>query len=334
MTMNNQKNRDYLWAIVINVGLLLLFSLLFEMTFKSDDYDMMNVLYGGYNGEYSPFLLYSNVGMIEVTDIFLKKARIPIVVLTGLLSFIYYECFIRITFSKTAGLLIICGFLILFHEIDSTDWRLSGFIKGFVMIFLGHLIRDQLVLMIMVIYLGGFVVFIFTGINGETERDSRQRANTRKRNRKVLVRALLFAASAFLILFGTRLFSNMNSTVFNTDSRWSDFFKNNGTRAALFDYGIPDYNLYREEYEKIGVSYDDYRAWFDAYLRDDQELLSFDLMKKIRGITTNEGKTDNYERLNMAFHGLISWCFNNTTFEHAFCPTCSDIRIFCARWNS
>ena len=188
-----QKLIKVLIAVGINVGLMLLFLLLFEPTAKSDDYDMMNVLYGGYNGEYSPFILYSNPiygyflcfllklvpsapwyfivqyvfmlwGMVEVTIIFLNKPKIPVWLLIPILSFIYYECFVRITFSKTSGLLIACGFLIIFCLLDTLKRPSARMLEGIALILIGNLMRLELFMMILEIFAGGFIIFLIMNI--------------------------------------------------------------------------------------------------------------------------------------------------------------------------
>ena len=217
-----KTGNEYILALAINIALFLIFILLFEPTAKSDDYDMMLVLYGGWNGEYSPFLLYSNPlygmflsalmrlmpavpwyfviqyalmlwGMTLVTGIFLKKSGIPAWLVIFLLAFVYYECFIRITFTKTAGLLVICGLLTLFYLIDTYDRFSFRYLEGIILIAMGGLIRSATLRLCLLTFAGGFIVFALDRI--------RQRSGmpVEERNRKLIQKTAIFASLALLI---------------------------------------------------------------------------------------------------------------------------------------
>ena len=321
-------------SVIINIGLLLLFFLLFEPTTKSDDYDMMNILYGGWNGESSPFILYSSPiygyilcflfrlfpslpwyfimqyllmlwGMIEITRVLLEKTKITVWLVLPLLSFIYYECFIRITFTKTAGLLIACGYLLLFFLIDNNRKITVRYLSGIILIILGILIRKRMFLLVTAIFAGGFLAFLLL-------------------NRKNLYRDTVRKIVSFVIMTGVLVvifivIGKVNSSVFSSDSEWKEYHSINTIRAQLFDFGVPDYDLYEEEYKKLGISKNDYNTWFVAAVRDDPELLTPELMVKIRSIAPHEDDKDANDQFTAARYGLLSWCFSNTMFYFFLC---------------
>ena len=339
-----KTGNEYILALAINIALFLIFILLFEPTAKSDDYDMMLVLYGGWNGEYSPFLLYSNPlygmflsalmrlmpavpwyfviqyalmlwGMTEVTGIFLKKSGIPAWLVIFLLAFVYYECFIRITFTKTAGLLVICGLLTLFYLIDTYDRFSFRYLEGIILIAMGGLIRSATLRLCLLTFAGGFIVFALDRI--------RQRSGmpVEERNRKLIQKTAIFASLALLIFVYASLLPQIERRFFNSDRIWGNYYSDNISRGVLFDYGIPDYNTYRSEYEKLGISATDYTMWFTKAWRDDQDLLSFEKMAQIRAIANHSVQVDTADKFYSARRGSIAWCFNNTMFYFFLCAS-------------
>lgn len=352
----DKKINEYIPAIVLNISLMAVFFLLFEPTAKSDDYDMMNVLYGGYNGEYSPFMLYVNPlygyllvalvrfapglpwyfivqyglmlwGMVEITIVFLKKTFVPWWILAGLLSFVYYECFIRITFTKTAGLLIACGCIVLFYQIDSFKRFNLGYLKGIVLILVGNLIRDSMIMIVIEVLAGDFFIFLIASIQksgrGEVILHTQNCKNTRKKLWKQMLLFIMFASSMF---FCTQIITNIGDNLYDNDSTWKDYRAQNNIRGILFDYGIPDYGIYSEEYKKLGISYNDYKTWFTTGLRDDAEVLSSELMSDIRTIANHEVQVDKGTMSDWARHSLIEWCFDDTMFYFFLC--CAILVLF------
>ena len=336
---------EYIIALVINIALFLLCLLLFEPTTKSDDYDMMLVLYGGWNGEYSPFLLYINPlygkilcalmrfmpsvpwyfivqyalmlwGMTEVTGIFLKKSGIPAWLLVFLLGFVYYECFIRITFTKTSGLLVVCGLLTLFYLIDQYDRLTFRYLEGIILIIAGILIRNVTLRMCFLIFAGGFLVFILDNIKQKGPKNS-----ARDKNKKLIKKTAVFALLALFLYVITRFLPVFERQLYSSDDIWKNYHSDNITRAMLFDYGVPDYKTYQEEYTKLGISATDYTMWFTKGWRDDQELLSFEKMSQIRAIANHSVQTDTEDMFYAARRGTISWCFNNTMFYFFLCAS-------------
>ena len=141
------KNAPLLISILLNLLAVIIIFLLFEPTMKSDDYDMCNLLYGGVNGQYESQLLYSSIiwgkmmvgllhifpsiawyailqyiliicAMIWVDVILLKRNKNYGTWLFGLALFLTYEFMIRLTFSKTAGILMIAGYIVLLNAIE------------------------------------------------------------------------------------------------------------------------------------------------------------------------------------------------------------------------
>lgn len=327
--INKLKDNNLILALIVNIALCVFFFLVFEPTSKSDDYDMMNVLYGGYNGMYSPFLLYSNPiygyllclllriipsvpwffvvqylfmfwAMVELATIILGQTKISLWLTVPLLAFVYYECFIRITFTKTAGLMIIGGYLLLFSLIVSGERFSLRIIEGVLLILFGSMIRARLFLMISVIFAGGLLVYLICN---------------RKKTAKYLVKKVITCGIvAGVMLLMTMGLGMLGNALYNHNEIWKDYISTNETRAALYDYGIPDYTTFQKDYEELGISYVDYQTWFSANTRDDPDLLSVDMLAKIRSIANHQQNTKLLGQIKRAVKNVVIWCKDNTMF--------------------
>lgn len=182
------KNAPLLISILLNLLAVIIIFLLFEPTMKSDDYDMCNLLYGGVNGQYESQLLYSSIiwgkmlvwllhifpsiawyavlqyiliicAMIWVDVILLKRNKNYGTWLFGLALFLTYEFMIRLTFSKTAGILMIAGYIVLLNAIEHKR-KYVDFLGGVFFLFMGMIIRLSMnyFLMVSAIFFGAVVL--------------------------------------------------------------------------------------------------------------------------------------------------------------------------------
>ena len=263
--MLNWKNHNAmraLWLTLLAVGLIFL---LFEPTSKSDDYDMCNLLYGGVTGEYSAFMMYANVlwgeilkfflgiapnvswyyvlqyllmfaAMTFINYILLEHEDRGMAVYFGFTVFVGYEFFIRVTFSKTAGLLMAAGYFVLLYSIVSAE-KLRFYIAGLFFLFFGMIIRNHLsfFLLITVIFAVTFVVHII-----QNQKDTKLLKDGAK--------FVVFVLALYLMNMGL---VHLNAMAYANSEEWSDYMEINAARARVVDYGVPDYSANREKYEAL-----------------------------------------------------------------------------------
>lgn len=330
--LRNKKN-ILLQVVLVNFLYLVILLLLFEPTAKSDDYDIANLLYGGVDGQYSQFLLYSNVlwgyllkglmlllpniswyyvlqyilmycAFCTIYYVFYKKNTKDIAQLLFLIFMIFagYEFYIRITFSKTSGLLIAAGYVFLLFLIDSGKARVLQWFWGCLLIFIGILIRNEMLKGITLIFFSAFIIFCYKKIIKKDDKFKKQIFQF------VLIVSFLFLVS---IISG-----KLNEFLYNSDKIWGEYISENRARATLVDLGIPDYDFYEEEYKELGVSKNDYTMWFSLANRCDPDILDSEMYGQISNIRESDVLEDvpKIERIRNAFYGLVKYHVANTMF--------------------
>lgn len=343
MFVKEKKPCYLLFIILVNIVVLGVLLLLFEATGKSDDYDMANALFGGIAGETSPFILYINpllgyvlqflvnifpsVSWLYITEIFsiflsfciiswilLKKNNIQKFYLfySVLMLFAGYEFYIRITFTKTAGILILTGFLYILYAIDE-ECQKTRIIGGMMLILLGTLWRTGMLDLIIEIFFSAFIAFLITSI--------------KKGDKKIVVRTFTFIIVVIILLISGELIGRSRNFFYERDQEWKEYLSYNSARSALFDYGMPDYDTYKEEYNNLGVSKNDYLLWSKTANIADPDVLSVDMMKKIRSIKQDEENSSSIRTFWQASQNLLDYLLGNTMFYLLIC--CIVLLILC-----
>lgn len=339
------KNTPIIVSVLLNLVAVTIVFLLFEPTMKSDDYDMCNLLYGGVNGQYQSQLLYCSIvwgkilvgllkifpsvawytvlqyfliisAFISVDMIFFEKNEKfsgPLFILSIFLS---YEFLIRFTFSKTSGILMVVGYMILLDVLEQRrQW--GRLVLGCSFLFFGMIIRLSLnyFLMISLIFGGALVISCMKLKSGKT-----------------IVKQVVLFASVALVLAGTCWgITRYSIGVFQKDEDWKDYLVLNSARASVVDYEIPDYNLYEEDYQKLGVSYNDYAMWFVNANRGDSERLTEKLYKKIASLLQKDKSETRVELVEIT-RNLLNYMANNTV-SYVFLIVALLMLITISKWN-
>ena len=339
------KNAPLLISILLNLLAVIIIFLLFEPTMKSDDYDMCNLLYGGVNGQYESQLLYSSIiwgkmmvgllhifpsiawyailqyiliicAMIWVDVILLKRNKNYGTWLFGLALFLTYEFMIRLTFSKTAGILMIAGYIVLLNAIEHKR-KYVDFLGGVFFLFMGMIIRLSMnyFLMVSVIFFGAVV------LSSIKLKDKKQ----------VLKQMVTFGCVGIALLTMCWGITKYSLWHYGQDEKWEDYLELNSARASVVDYIIPDYETYESGYKDLGISYNDYTMWFVNANRGDSERLTQNLYKRIAGlIPKNEASQNNF--LISAIRNLFNYLESNTVTFVFGVVMLACFLIYC-RWN-
>lgn len=315
------------YAILLNGIILALMLLFFEPTSKSDDYDMTMILYGGFTGKLSPNLLYSNVvfgrvilalltvfphvswyyilqyigiyaSLTVVTYIFIKKTKhfewfVPTVIM---LIFCGYEFYIRFTFSKTAGILIISGLLWILYLIEQEYFFGYKFIPGIALVLCGILVRNKMYILICAVFFASFIIYILKNKGSNT----------------CIKGVICFIVMVIVLYACTNMLDSYNRYVHSKDPGWDNYFNVNATRAVLADYGWPSYEQYAREYEELGVSENDVKVWKNYCIINDTEVLSVEQLKAIRAITPIDGGKSFYVKVFKLMRNMLTYYFGDT----------------------
>lgn len=305
-------------VLLINSISLIINLILFEITLKQDDQEMTYLLYGAYDSNYSQYILYINIIYAKflvfclklfpcvpwytvwfLIFIFLSLSIIGILfykqcsfrinsIMYLVLSFILgHEFYIRMTFTKVSGLLIITGLLLLISFVRNINikdfWKVP---TGVSLCILGNLIRTRVYQMCIFVVLF-YILFLFL-------------CDIKKREvKKNIYKYIVF----FIILYVTYIINvcanSFNVNSYLADDDWKYYFQDNTSRASLMDYGgAPDYQKYKEKYDELNISYNDYYTWWGLSWRIDTDRLNNELtatVRKIAGRYENNNKIEIYK---------------------------------------
>lgn len=275
-----RKQKFSLWKKVILMNLLIftLSQIVFQPTFETcDDNYMAAILYGAY-GEYNAHFIFSNIilgkiikallgicpilpwyTIVQYVGLFFALTCITYVLMKEekneyrtilswmLLVMFGYECYVKVQFTKTAGVLTIAGILFVYQAIKTEKIHVLQLILGSGLAVLGSFWRFRGFLMILPI-VGS--VALFTGL-----------WEIKKGHWKKFLRYGVVYGGLFLMCIFLNIFSNK---VYNSNPEWKEYKEFNKVRAELLDFGFPDYDENREIYQKHGISKNDlelYRNW-------------------------------------------------------------------------
>ena len=297
------KKSKLFFAVFIATIQLIIILFLFEPTEKSDDFDMCMFLYGGWDGTYDyhmlfihPFLGRFLVGLLKIAPhmpwyaiymmamIFISFLTVHYLYLSErddsskYLDIIYmiinffmaYEMYIRFTFTKVAGISGIAAALLWTYIVYKKKYR--RMLPLVLLLFMNTLlIRGNVVLLIAMLFFSIYVIYAW---------EHKEKILT-----KSFVNLSIIVLCGIVLLFGAyKLSYQTNCNEYARSQEWASYNETNNARAALYDYGVPDYKQYAEEYQKIGVSENDYKMWFQDYNYCDREIFTVDLMEEIKAI--------------------------------------------------
>ncbi len=247
----------------------------------NDDMIMASFGYGYMTGAYSEFLVYINVlvglamkacltvfpnvpwytvfqvGLILAsTAVFVylvlwkfgwKEALLPLALLYCSFG---YEVLSSLQFTKTAGIAVIAGLLLLFYALEHRG-KWYTYLFGIFLTFAGSLYRFGVFEMLL--------LFAFPVGFAMVWKQLRQRQWLKILGTFapfVLVIALCFGASIY------------DDYVYDTTPGWEDFWDYNQLRSSLTDRGYPPYEWYEDIYTQLGISANDFHVYTNGNYGD------------------------------------------------------------------
>lgn len=272
------SNSTLLLSVLINVIVFIVIQICFEPRFETnDDNYMASILYGA-SGEYSSRLVFVNIVIGKILKTLLQlipgvywytifhyavmfAAFVVIfyvlfevlgirlgMLMNGILSiFFVYEAYVYIQFSKTAGISVVAGMILIFYALEKDEKYAGELLAAITLILLGSMIRFSVFEMLLVVFFG---VGLFQCVK------ELKQSNLRKIGKYVA-----WFVCVFIICFGFRFFDNW---AYNSVPEWQEYRTFNALRANLLDYGFPDYEENVELYNDLAITADDlemYRNW-------------------------------------------------------------------------
>lgn len=278
------KKNNVSCALVENLIIFLMLNVLFKACIKSDDYFTAQIAYGAFSGHYDVHLVYNNVvlgyiimGLLKIfpkiawytvlqtlfcylalsTMTFLWKLKNRgkklYYIFFPILIFFSYELYIKITFTKTAGCLIVCGFLLLYEALVE-EKNISMVCMGIAFVELGYLYRNSVFFSVLPFFIVLYIIRLFRKVK-------------RERSLKgVPTQVLKLCLVLGVILSMSNGLQTLNERVYFQDEEWGDFRKYDGLRSQLIDQTTNNYEEYKEEYEAINCSENDLELLYSSNL--------------------------------------------------------------------
>lgn len=273
-------------AIVLNAIVLIALLLFFKPTLKSDDYYLSEIIYGAVSGEYDVHLVYNNIllgyftkallevfpnvawfSVLQIAFLFFAFIILTYWILSNrtteykyfisviILLVFGYECYIRLTFTKTAGILIAVGLLVVLDAIKQNKIRSLLFVSGITSVFVGILYRKATLSSVLAFLIGIVIIEVICKIG--------------KKEYKHAIKKFLAYMTVFLCVFmGSTFVTKLNNYLYSNDSQWNNYYYMNSLKSKIVDYTTNNYESQSEEYNKIGISENDLNLIYSNDLYD------------------------------------------------------------------
>lgn len=280
------------WLHVVAVWAIL--SLVYHVHYETCDDDYMAAIANGVFGQYDYHVVFQNV-LLGKWYVFLNKlcpvvnwytwTQIVVLILSfsgvalilikkygtklGMLAstvvqiLFWYQCFVLMQFTKTAGIAVASGVILITYEMlldEETSFPTVGL--GAILVLVGSMLRMDILYAELLVMAPPIIMVVIV----------RKESRTKKRG------CCLLGGGALLcgVAVGLNFYSQKQYT-----GDWADYLKHQEKVSAVMDYGFPYYYDAPEVFDSIGISEEDleyYRSWNTA----DQEKLNDEALDKIK----------------------------------------------------
>ena len=289
------------WILGINAAVILILIAVMRPVFETnDDLTIMEMVSGAWNLQdahvvYQNYLLgklyvllYSLTkcvpwyGLIQYFFLWLSFSAIVYVILKRLpeslgmtlsvlvLCFFGYECYIKMQYTKTAGVLTIAGILLIFHACTEEVRSKKLLISGITLSCIGSMYRFEQFIACVALMSGLGVWQIL-----------------KNRKEQVIKKIRLPMCGIILMLVISFCLKGFDSYLYQSDPQWKEYTEYNELRTELLDYDFPKYEDYEEQYTKWGITEDAYDLW-DHWNFGDPDQFDIATMKKLVSLTSHK----------------------------------------------
>lgn len=313
------KNIIKLWfSIVLNAAFLLAYCFIFKPFFETnDDMGIMTIVCGlkGVNDHHLVYMssiigrllkiLYMQMPGIpwypvfQYVILFISFTTITYVILRWtdgaalwlIIPFLIvfsYQGYIRLQYTKTAGICSSAGMLLIFFALNEMAGNDTGaekasdrnrpgekggtglitgpvmWIAGVILAAIGSMIRFDQFLCQLALFAGIGICYLL-----------KKKGSLKKR----IIKCFGSAAVLLVLVAGLRIYDQSSYS----SPEWQAYMEFNEARTSVLDYGVPDYDTYEAEYKKLGLDRSIYklmRAWTYA----DTEKVTADTFIELAGL--------------------------------------------------
>ncbi len=183
-----------------------------------------------------------------------------------LLIYFSYEGYIRMQFSKVAGIAMGAALFLLFYGVTKEKISPGAIISGWILGCVGSMYRFDLSLVCALLMTG-------IGLFALLELVYQEKGN---RLRRLIAYLVVFGVQLCLVM-GLRFF---DKHMYYRDPVWKYYDEYNNVRAELMDYGFPDYENNKEAFEALGIDKDAYDL-YSGWSFDDPDKFDLEVMKGV-----------------------------------------------------
>lgn len=306
------------FIISISVNLLIIFGFLLFYSFKIEISD--NITYaqfiaeGDYTFDYMDYFICMIIGLVQkfiypinafvifhylfsfcsfcaITVVFVDKFHYSIGTLISMIVLSFYSIshYGNLSFTRDAGLFCVAGFLLIVHFHNRKKYVFIATIGG-LLVFVGSQYRF-LIFLASVLLLTTFVLTdsILMMIENDRNATMIEKAKNSFAPKRILSFLAIFVFCITMHLFSIAINSSTPELAYYREYTYA--------RQAVYDYPIPDYSEFSEEYDKIGFDQNDVdmnRAWY----LDDNGAFTLDNLRKLKNLRDNySSQRKNYGQL-------------------------------------
>lgn len=294
----NVENRFQMagFCLLLNILMLFVMFLIFRPGFETnDDIGLANMV-NGVRGKFDAHLVYSNyvlgcilalcyrirqwvpwyslyqyalmvVSFAAIMYVVVRRSgKLPFLwVALTLISFFSYECYVKMQFTKTAGVASAAGCYLLFYALEKEKIQWPELICGYVLACFGFMVRSDQFFAELALLSAVCLVLLFQLFQKD-----------RGKRGKLLLRDIACAAVLLFLAGGLYL---VDKGAYQTPE-WQEYQKYNDARSELLDYGCPDYTKNKEAYEALGINRSAYRMLL-GWNHMDPEVFPLETLEKI-----------------------------------------------------
>ena len=183
-----------------------------------------------------------------------------------LLLYFGYECYIRMQYTKTAGIMLGAGAFLLFYEMEKKKINRKAVVWGILLAVTGSLYRFEETAVCCVLVAGIGLYFLM---------NLKQWGEQKKK--RLLTLLGVFGLTGILMV-GCEI---LDQRLYASDPDWDAFMQYNEYRSNLTDYSIPAFADFEEEYKEMGISKTAYKIFRTGLNFYDPDVYSLDTLKKM-----------------------------------------------------
>ena len=183
-----------------------------------------------------------------------------------LLLYFGYECYIRMQYTKTAGIMLGAGAFLLFYEMEKKKINRKAVVWGILLAVTGSLYRFEETAVCCVLVAGIGLYFLM---------NLKQWGEQKKK--RLLTLLGVFGLTGILMV-GCEI---LDQRLYASDPDWNAFMQYNEYRSNLTDYSIPAFADFEEEYKEMGISKTAYKIFRTGLNFYDPDVYSLDTLKKM-----------------------------------------------------